>query len=191
MFTLLLTLNCLGEDCTKFDLIVICDYSASLRNKEREISSAVDGFSKSLIIGEEDTKFGIIVFSDFSQVFCPLTTDKALIEDNVRLLHTQSVMSSTFLAPALLDAYNEFTTSGRPDTKKIIVLISDGWPHDGSQALDVATQLKMLNVEIFTLLVEGETIDERYMKQIASPNAYFSTNFESLLHTLQNINFCL
>ena len=191
MFSLLLTLNCVGEDCTRFDLIIICDYSASIRGHEREVSNAVDGFSKSLYIGEEDTKFGVIVFSDYSQLWCPLTTDKALLDEKIQTLHTLDVMSTTVLQPALLAAYDEFKTHGRENTKKIIILISDGTPYDRFQALDVADMLKLMEVDVFTLLVNGETIDEGYMKAIASPNSYYNTNYQQLLNRLKNINFCL
>src|SRR6478609_1576193 len=80
MFTILLTLNVEWNDCTKFDLIIVCDYSGSIKSHEREIAEAVNVFAKGLYIGENDTKLGIVVFSDYSEVFLPLTTDSVIIE---------------------------------------------------------------------------------------------------------------
>jgi len=191
MFTLFLTLNVEWNDCTKFDLIIVCDYSGSVKGYEEEIANSVNIFAKGLYIGENDTKLGIVVFSDYSEVFLPLTVDSIKIKGRLKDLYMVGSMTTTNLSSALLSSYEEFKLRGREDVKKIMLIISDGQPDQKIQTLEVANTLKLLNIEICTLLISSQTVDEGLMKQLSSPNLYFHTNYQDLLKTLQNINFCL
>lgn len=188
IFSLLLLL---GGDCTKFDLIILCDYSGSIKGHENTIATAVNVFSKGLYVGEEDIKLGIVVFSGGSDIFCPLTTDTVKLNKRLETLYSLESMTNTDLTSGLLSCYDEFKIRGREDVPRAIIIISDGMPDRQEESLLFANQLKLMDIKIFSLLIDASLTDESYMEKLSSPNAYFNTNYQILLKTLQNINFCL
>ena len=58
--------------CLHLDIVVLADFSTSIRGKEQFIQTAVNGFTKSFK-DEEDVRIGIITFDDRAKLFSPLT----------------------------------------------------------------------------------------------------------------------
>ena len=79
----------------------------------------------------------------------------------------------------------------RPNTKKMIILISDGAPDKEPESLSEGLKIKKEGIIICGIYIEVEKDgNPEFMQTISSPNLYFSSNYEGLVMTLQKLDLC-
>ncbi len=178
--------------CNDLDVIIIADYSASIQGNEKFIHGAISAFEKKLDISEDNIHLGVIVFNVSPEVLCPLQGDPYEIKDRIALLDTYTGYSTTNLRAAFYSAFDEFGVRGRDmHYKKIIIIISDGQPDHPETTKEIARQVKLSGIQVFTILIDNNIANSEYMKEIASDNCFYNTDYQGLIKTLGELNLCL
>jgi len=176
---LLFLVLCLWQDCLKIDIILVGDFSGSVRGKEAFIQAAFNSFIQGLPLSEDGVRLGVVVFSDNAEIVQHLTSERFQLD-------SLEASGTTNLSEALQLSLDEFNRNGR-DVRKIIILISDGIPDDPDGAKLIASQLKLVGVGICGILVEGG--NNEYMQEISS--VYAKSNYENLLEQIKQLSGCL
>lgn len=191
MLNLLISLLLLPLGCNNLDIMIVADYSGSVRGNEKFVVNAISSFSNKLDISEDNINMGIVIFNSYSENICNLSGDREYINSRIDLLGTNLAASTTNLSSALYMAFDELFKNGREGYKKVIILISDGVPDNEDESEQIAIQLKQLNVQIYTISIEDGVYNREYMQKIASDQCFFSSDYNNLIKTLDQLNLCL
>ncbi len=191
MLNLLISIFLLLPGCNDLDIIVLADYSSSVDGNEKFIYSAISSFERGLDISPDNVNLGVVVFNNYSEVICPLEGNLKEINDRIALLSDYLASGTTNLSSALYSAFDEFNTRGREGYKKIVIVISDGQPDSPEDTYKITQQLKLVGIEIFTIMINDEVSNPEYMKSISSKNNFYNTDYQGLVKTLEQLNLCL
>lgn len=199
----------------KIDMVFLVDSSSSVgkENFRNEIS-----FVKRLLsdfnVSFNYTRIALITFSSRSKIFTHINQISKISEDNDKcMLLNYQIPNITYTGGgtnthgALVKAKDILEHSKRKHSKKILILITDGFSN-GRNPKPIAEEIKSKNITIFTVGISSGNLDE--LRSIASkPIENFNymlssfSLFESLarkaLHTdyktgvilpLSNYSFC-
>lgn len=191
MLNLIISFLLLLPGCNNLDIIVLADYSGSVKGHERFLHKAISTFSEGLDISPDNVNLGIVTFNAYSEVLCPLEDDRRELGDRIALLANYEGEKTTNLSSAFYSAFDEFSTHGREGYKKIIIVISDGQPDYPEDTYKAAEQVKMVGIQIFTILIQDGIANSDYMRSISSDGCFFSSDYGTLTKTLSELNLCL
>ncbi len=177
--------------CNNLDIMVLADYSGSVLGNEKFVHQAIYSFGNKLDISEDNVNLGIITFNSYTDLLCPLSSDKTEVMDKIEIMSNFVPKGTTDLGSALYGAFDELSNKGRENYKKIIIVICDGAPDYPQPVQEIASNLKDIGIQIYTILINSRTSNSEYMYKLASPNSFYNTDFPGLTKTLEQINLCL
>lgn len=181
----------LAQDCLQLDLLILSDFSGSVKGHEKFITDAIKQFSEQFELSEQGIKIGVIAFETESYLVSPLTSDRDELNDRIRTLSKIKANGGTNLIGALMRADSELMNHGRIGYRQVIVIISDGAPDYPDITLKVADQVKSDNIGIFGVYVDDFLGDSNYLQQISSEFCYVRSDYQNLIFTLKKLNMCL
>ncbi|XP_076814212.1 sushi, von Willebrand factor type A, EGF and pentraxin domain-containing protein 1-like isoform X2 [Clavelina lepadiformis] len=148
----------------KLDLIFVIDASFSVtseyfKDEIRFVSRFVSGIPVSM----DTTRVAVITFADIAELWVDQVTADNIHDHKCSLLGTSLpaityASGSTYTYGGLLRA-KEIMDNARVDSKKVILLITDG-RSNGGDPRGVAQRLRREGIEIFTFGVHSGNVDE-------------------------------
>lgn len=100
--------------------------------------------------GRPDDRVGLVVFSGEAFTQCPLTTDKAVIEEMMDDIKSGIIQDGTAIGDGLATAVNRLRESEA--ISKVIILLTDGQNNAGSlDPLSAAEIAKIYGIRIYTI----------------------------------------
>jgi len=200
------------------DIIVVGDYSSSINHYEKFVYDAFASFVNNFETSEEGIRIGLIKFNDHARLVSPLTHDKKKLNEALKEFNTNSY-GGTNMEEALQLALNEFTTNGKPENMKMLIMVSDGMPQNQDSVLLVASQLKdLLHIGICSVLVvkskepppadqmipmpaapwgipttnyyNDNSVDAEFMQKLSS-KCYVESDYENLAKELKKLDICM
>lgn len=181
-----------GNDnsCLQIDIILVADFSSSVENYQYFISSALQAFANRFELSEGTVKIGLIVFSDYPRLLCPLTSDGERLKKEIDEVSTLVPEGETYMGEAFLLAMDEINKNGRAGYKRMIIIISDGYPTWRESTLRINNQVKGNNISVCSVLIKVNVCDGEFMKDI-STNCYVESNYENLILALESLDVCI
>jgi len=183
--------------CLELDLILIGDYSSSLRGQEHYFVGACRTFVKKFQLSEQTIKIGIVTFNDTAKLISPLSSDTSFITSRINELAEEIGEDWTNMEKGLFVAFNEFTNNGRPNAQKMIIILSDGAvndPGDKTSApittMEIIQQLRMTGMGVCSILIKSGEEEPEFMKAISS-GCYAESSYENLAIELAKLDVCL
>ncbi len=195
------------------DIVLCLDISGSMlaRDFTPNRLEAAKEMAKEFIEGRPSDRIGLVVFAGESFTQCPITTDHAVLINQVDKVKSGSLEDGTAIGMGLATSVDRLRDSKAKS--KVVILLTDGVNNTGlidpQTALDIA---KLYNVKVYTIGVGSigmapypvpmqgggvqiqqmkVQIDEKLMKQIASETGgqYFrATNNQSLREIYDQID---
>ena len=178
--------------CAKLDIIILADMSQSVQGYEDYIREASETFINRFELSEDGIQIGLIVFNSRVTVLSSITDNKSELLRDIQYISIGTATSNTDLSAGLQSTMGEFLEHNRPNSGKIIIIISDGKPNDPNDALKKVNDAKLLlNCTVFGILVKTLDSDGGYMESLSSPNCYIETNYQMLADELNKLDICL
>ena len=175
--------------CKDVDIMLLADYSQSISGHEKWITNAMFSFVDHVDMNNGDVQIGSIAFNNDAEITGELTAQKKKALQGIEYMGNKVGMGVTNLSDALYKAVNEFSERGKEGRRKIVILISDGRPDNEQNVLVIAEQMRLMNVEIYTILVEANGSSPQFMQDISTK--YYQSDYEGLAAAINNINLCL
>ena len=127
-------------------------------------------------------RVGLITFNTSAELLCPLTqNDNKELNEQIKNIN---VNGGTNTLAALKLAESEFEKSG--DRRKIIILVTDGYPDDQQKTFECAKLLRSKNVLIYSIGLGLSDIE--YLRNISGRNQIFVIeDIKKLLETFEVI----
>lgn len=180
--------------CAQLDIVLIGDFSGSVKGREKFIVEAFSTFIDQFELSESTVKIGLIAFDDFAHILSPLTSDKATIQTGFDKMKTNQASGGTEMLVGLSAAFTEIIgKNGRSGIQKIIILVSDGDPDDSDKAGE-AEMIKQLTsssyVMVCSIVITQSSCDREFMKEISN-GCYAEADYMSLAFELKNLDICL
>lgn len=187
MKTLALLLLCSGlhAQCLKLDLVVVGDLSFSVSGHEHQIYEAFVGLAQSLDVSEATTKIAAVTFSTSAEINCHLSADRNDIEFSPR-----TAEGSTNLRAALEAALQELVDNGRPDARKMIVVVSDADADSPGAAIAIATGLRASGIIICGVLIQDYNSRADVMQDLTG-GCYTQSTYKDLAAEIKKLDVCL
>jgi len=134
------------------------------------IDAAKDS-SKSFVSSKiEEEHIGYIVFGSYAEIKQSLTSDKSLL---ISAVDNTGQEGGTAIQDGIDKAINDLSSNGREDSKKIIVLLTDGQNDLGPDVvLEKANEAKDAEIIIFTIGLTG-FVDQDMLSNVASSPDYY------------------
>ncbi|XP_028415528.1 collagen alpha-6(VI) chain-like isoform X2 [Dendronephthya gigantea] len=142
------------------DIFIVLDGSKSIQEinfaRLRNFLSDIVGEFK---IGEFESRVGLMQFSNKFRTVIEFDFGKHMttkdVQDNIhKLVHQYGNQTYAGDALRLVNKHvfpGNTSSSGRPDSEKILLLVTDGQPHDQDLALNEAYELKKKGVHLITV----------------------------------------
>ncbi|XP_063151748.1 integrin alpha-2 [Candoia aspera] len=150
------------QNCSSaIDVVVICDESNSIYPWE-SVKNFLKKFIQSLDIGPTKTQVGLIQYGNFPRIVFNLNThtDKKAVEQAMsETTQNGGDQTNTFKAIeyARQHAFSK-KAGGRPTASKVMVVVTDGESHDGSDMPEVIAKCNADNITRFGIAVLGYLI---------------------------------
>lgn len=191
-------LTLLGGDrvsCLQLDIVIVADFSSSVQGYEGYIFKAIHDFADSFQMDDEEVRIGVVAFNTEAYVPLQITgrrkdLDAFLTENNLFCTGTTNMDAGLRTAYEQLGIAYE-GLADRSDSKKIIILISDGEADSPDKTFLVANDIKNGGVDIWGILIASPSARPAEMRLYSSPNKFVSTDYERLGEELNKLNFCL
>lgn len=193
ILTLLLSFSTWAQTgCLDADIILVADLSGSVKGQETFIADAADVFINRFDLWEHGIRIGMFVFSNETFLISHLTSDKDALLGATNLIRNNPLGTSTNLANAIDNAYNEYVKNGRKgETKRIMILISDGRADVPDTFYIAADRIKKdLGVIICGIYVHTFSGDRDSMESVSTSSCYVASNYEELAGILERLNIC-
>ena len=124
-------------------------------------------------------RMGLITFDSYARRLVSLTQNVDKLKNAIRNISTGG---STDLYSALEYANQDLYNGSN---KKVVIIVTDGFPDDNYASLNYAAEMKKFDVLIATIGA-GSGIDEDFIKKISSPNhAYKIDDMSKLKETFE------
>jgi uncharacterized protein YegL len=167
------------------DIMLVLDTSGSMKGaKIGNAKTSADSFID-LLKSDATNRFGVVSFSKDAKLLSGLTQDDKSVKNAVNNLQ---LGGSTCVKCGLAAAGQELSTSGRPEAKKIMILLTDGKANAGGvsggkdaaekAAVDVTTSSATQGLTLYTIGV-GNDVNPGFLQQLASETQgtyYFAAN---------------
>jgi molecular chaperone DnaK (HSP70) len=137
--------------------------SMSTYDKLERAKQAVLDNAGSLFAGGAAVEVGVVAFGSQAERICPLTSDLGELTEAVSALRTYG---STAMGAGLRLAL-ELLAAVPPEHRREIVLVSDGMPDTGDDALAAAREAGTRGVRIVSLGLGQEGIDKAFLEEIS------------------------
>ncbi|KAL3871108.1 hypothetical protein ACJMK2_039127 [Sinanodonta woodiana] len=173
------------------DLVFVLDSSASM---SRYDFTTVKSFAAAVVggfdVSVDNVRVAAVKFS--SQVYLEFNlssyTDKASVTAAIQKIQYEAGDSATHLALKFVADHIFSPTDGtRPDSAKVVILVTDGRSSDTLSTRGASTDLKERGVLIFTIGV-GDAIDTNELERVASEPTCMYTRTVSDFAGLSNIS---
>jgi hypothetical protein len=127
---------------------------------------------------------GIVQFSNSAILECFLTNSTLKLNLSINKILQQGLGTNT--QAGLEEAKTQLLNSGRKDSLKTIILLTDG-ASDNSITIEKAIEIReILKIKILTIVI-GNGIKQKEIFNISTPqNAFFVKNFEKLNNILSS-----
>lgn len=180
------------DSCIRADVILLADLSGSVIGRENTIHEALYTFVSKFEMEEDGLRIGAYTFNDDVTLLYSLGSNKNELIRGINTIRSTTADGSTHLFEALMATMGEFNTKGRPDVKRIVVVISDGAPNDPMPTLAAGQQLqRMYNATIYGILIKSTSTNEPFMQQLSSKGCYLEVNYETLVSEINKLNLCI
>lgn len=186
----LMSVGFIQAQCSQLDVVIVADYSASVRGNEDFVLQAIVTFAEELTLPvANDVRLGIVIFNDNVEVLVKPDNDcyKNLFYADLNRQGTGSTNIELGLQTATVELLKE-----QNNRRKIIVLISDGDATVGSreQTLATGTQIQSLGIGICSVLIKNTSSRPEFMNEISS-GCYVETDYLNLASELKKLDVCL
>jgi uncharacterized protein YegL len=184
------------------DLVVALDRSGSMKAESvnpaepfTTVLNTAKNFIKNL---RDDDEVGIVTFGNNAKLENGLTSNKNQIISTIsNLVLSTTTLEQTNIDSGLKESFNELRgSSGRSDSRKILVLLTDGVPTEpksSSQsdypevsAQKTAASLKDNNIIVYTIGL-GKNVSESFLKSLSYDDShYFFAPSKDVLTNIYN-----
>lgn len=193
--------------CLQMDIILLGDFSGSVKGYEPFIAQAFNAFVKHFDVSENGVKIGVIAFGSMAEIICPLTSNEQLLQSKMDSLAFYKSNGVTNMYLGFIYAKNQFQLHGRAGFKKMIVLVSDGEPDLKTEVLIFGQKIKADNIGICSVMIVKKMIDDdapmnylglpmnqingaQFMQDISS-DCYVESDYQNLIIELRKLDICL
>lgn len=194
------------------DIILCIDVSGSMTSQDFSPNrmEAAKKVAENFVNGRPNDRIGIVIFSGESFTQCPLTTDHAVLINQIEQIRNGLLEDGTAIGSGLATSVDRLRNSKAKS--KVVILMTDGINNGG--LIDPATAMeiaKTFNIKVYTIGVgtngyaptpvstpmgivmqnEKVEIDEKLLKEIADQTGgkYFrATDNQSLQHIYNEID---
>ena len=180
-----------NNGCLEIDIMVLGDLSGSTSGKKSFVIDAIKAFSNRFELGENAIRIGVAVFDDKLVILSPLTHDKQELLNEVNNIWGYRMGGTTRMASSIGYMKEIFDETGRPNVKKMLIIISDGVANQRVLAYESIRMLETGNIAICGVYVNTGAGDEGFMMMISNPACYVSTSYETLVDELERLDICL
>lgn len=132
---------------------------------------AAKNSSKNLINSKNESEYlSYIVFGSYAELKQPLTENRNLL---ISAIDNTGQEGGTAIDRGIAEAIQDFANNGREDSKKVMVILTDGQNDEGPEiVLEKAQEAKNENITIFTIGLTN-FVDHEMLREVASePNFY-------------------
>jgi hypothetical protein len=175
------------ETCASpVDVAVALDKSGSMRS---EGANPPEPFTTVLNTAKEfvntlaaDDEVAVTSFGTNSKQESLLSGDKTVALNAINALTLSTSTENTNITGGLTDAWNELRNDGRPDSKKVIILLTDGIPTEPTDAAipdyptvsaqKAAKDIIASGVTIYTIGL-GKSVSSAFLKSISTDDAHY------------------
>lgn len=160
-------LTCTGSPIP-LEVVLVLDHSYSMRGQRLDDTrAAIDQLLAET--NADEARFALVAFSNVIMAAVPLTTDREAIRARLGQLAPNG---ETNIGLAINTAANLLEDS-RPDARRFIVLLTDGFNSVGAQSIPVAAgNAKELGIEIVAVCAGG-VCDPALRTAVSQPSFYF------------------
>lgn len=190
IFLLLISLKA-HPQCTNLDIVLVADYSGSVRHYESFVSDAILHFAEELTLPyRNDVRLGIVMFADDADVVCKPDNDYWKNLQNVNKYDSINAHGSTNIELALQTATIELLRE-QNSRRKLIILITDGDVTVGTsdQTIATAKQIQNIGIGICGVLIKNIASRPEFMQEVS--DCYVETDYTNLALELKKLNICL
>jgi uncharacterized protein YegL len=155
------------------DVMLVIDQSGSMAGQRIiDARNAATYFVNS--VDPATDRVGMVSYASTAILRSPLTSDMNSVKTQIQSLRATTM---TAIGDGLRLATNELNARGRPNAKKVIIILSDGYANvpanAGNYALTQSSAAKTGGITVYSIGL-GTSVDQALMKGIASSlNHYF------------------
>jgi Mg-chelatase subunit ChlD len=171
----------------------VADFSESIRGHENEMVDAVNTFAS--VVNGEGIRTGVVLFASEPKLVSGLTNDVGRLISLMDYYRNGYNEEGYFtnIQPALQMATNLLLEDQR-NSRKLVILISDGWITKGPSPSETVLTVKQMNaVGVFVCSVFITTYNELrgvdFLKEI-SGGCYAESGYMNLAEELKKLNIC-
>lgn len=176
--------------CLEIDIILIGDLSGSVDGNEYFVADAFDAFIDRFELSENTIRIGSAIFDDRIFILSELTHNRDKLLAGVNFMRNNKLGGSTNMFGAAQWVNYEFSNNGRSDTRKMLIIVSDGavnHPLGTKQSIEI---LRKNNIEICGIYINTNSGNEDFMMNVSEPYCYVSTSYETLVMELEKLDIC-
>lgn len=178
--------------CLNIDIMLIGDLSGSVDDKEYFVADAFDAFIDRFDLSNNTIRIGLIIFESDAHLLSSFTTNKKELKKATTYIRDNDLSGTSNLFSAIEVAWFQFTLDGRPDSRKMIIVVSDGDVDEREYTEElIYTMKKQSNIEVCGILVDTYSTRETFMVNISEPYCYVSTGYDMLVNELEKIDICI
>ncbi|NJO64809.1 MAG: VWA domain-containing protein [Richelia sp. RM2_1_2] len=178
-----------GTGCLQLDIMVLVDMSQSVSGHESFVKDAVGAFVNRFEFAEEGIKMGMVRFASDAYLITELTSNKTLFHRGMFTISDADGLTN--MCDAFTIAANEFIKHGRMGVRKIAIIISDGQPTAGGNALEAAQVMKILGTTVCGIFIDAHMGQKEFLREISSEYCYVESDYENLVNELEKMDICL
>ena len=136
------------------DIVLAMDISSSMLSQDfspdrLEVSKEV---ARAFVSKREHDRIGLVVFSGEAFTLCPLTMDKAILDDFLSNVEVGVLEDGTAIGMGLAAAVNRMKTSAA--ASRVVILLTDGVNNTGYIDPNTATQMAVqMGIRVYTIAV--------------------------------------
>jgi uncharacterized protein with von Willebrand factor type A (vWA) domain len=169
----------------------MADLSGSISGNEPFISDAYETFVNRFELSEYGIRIGAYVFSDHSYEISGITSDKKKLLNAIGVIRSNPYGMSTNLTDAIITTHNEFAINFRKDSRRILILISDGAANEKDLFLQAIQNMKdNMGVEVCGIYIDTHTGEPEVMEIISEGYCYVASHYKELADILERLTIC-
>jgi len=184
--------NVQSQGCLNMDIMLVGDLSGSVDGHFYFVADAFDAFIDRFDLDNNTIRIGITVFESDAYLLSGFTSSKDTLRSATTLIRKFPHSGTSDLFTAIEVAWFQFTLNARKDSRKMIIVVSDGDVDFADYTLALIQKMKdQAGIEACGILVDTYTPKESFMVQMSEPYCYVSTGYDMLVDELQKLDLCL